>query len=69
MGDRRFMTTTQAADWLLGHYGMEVTPRKLLRHAKAGVIRSHQAHTRAWHTFSEASLREYAELQGFTPIR
>jgi hypothetical protein len=64
----RFLTTTEASEWLLTHYGMTVPGYTIRRLAKNGTLKVHRRSSKAWYTFTRKSLSLYAESEGFTRI-
>jgi hypothetical protein len=64
----RFLTTTEAAEWLLRNYGMKIEPHTLRRLAKSGTLKTHRAHAKAWYTFTRETLSAHAESQGFRRV-
>ena len=64
----RFLTTTEASEWLLAHYGMTVPGYTIRRLAKNGTLKIHQRHEKAWYRFTHRTLARYAESEGFTRI-
>ena len=65
----RFLTTTEASEWLLTHYGMRVPDYTIRRLAKSRALKVHQKREKAWYTFTRETLAGYAEAQGFTRLR
>jgi DNA-binding transcriptional regulator PaaX len=64
----RFLTTTEAAAWLLVNYGMEIAPHTLRRLAKAGTLKPHRTHRKSWYTFTRETLANHAEAQGYRRV-
>ena len=64
----RFLTTTEAAAWLLSHYSMEIAPHTLRRLAKTDALKAHRAHQNSWYTFTRETLAAHAESQGFRQV-
>jgi hypothetical protein len=62
----RFLTTTEASEWLLTHYGMSVPDYTIRRLAKSGTLKVHRKREKAWYTFTHRTLGRYAESEGFT---